>query len=182
MPCLQYFICALHLKCLQHLKYASYLLHSCIKEVAMLHLFQKISAQAHISDNSAQKNFFSSAWQGLFCARANLRHKKKSSILWGLKPVFAATFALLAAMFLLVSCAEPSSSGPRKKTEAQALQALETATNELGKAITTEIAARKTYATASGGTITWRLLPAFYYWVKHHCKTQNKNGKLPETL
>ena len=64
---------------------------------------------AHISDNSAQKNFFSSASQGVFCARANLQHKKKSSILWGFRPVFA----VLASIFLLVSCDPPKSSPPK---------------------------------------------------------------------
>ena len=58
---------------------------------------------------------------------------------------FSDLFAILAAAFLLVSCEPTASSGARKKTEAQALQA---ETGKLEQAITEEIDARKAYVEA----------------------------------
>ena len=57
---------------------------------------------------------------------------------------------LLLAAFVLAAC-EPvqSSLGPPKKTEAQALQALETATEELGTKVNAEIDARAKYVQAA---------------------------------
>ena len=51
--------------------------------------------------------------QGIFCARANFRRKKKSSIFQGFRPVFA----VLAAAFLLVSCEPPVSAPPKATSE-----------------------------------------------------------------
>ena len=69
---------------------------------------------------------------------------------------------LLAAAFLLAACAPvESSSAPRKKTEAEALQALETETGNLGEVISKEIDARVKYvkaADSAGVPIVWRLL------------------------
>ena len=83
------------------------------------------------SDNSAQKPFTGSATQSVFCAHTNLQHKKKSSILWGFWPVFA----VLATIFLLVSCDPPKSSPPPKLSFRQSAvvtsRAHQTYTNEL---------------------------------------------------
>ena len=59
-----------------------------------------------VSDNSAQNNFVSSAWQGVFCAHINFR-RKFSHNLFGVKPVL-----LLLAALALLACDPPKSSSP----------------------------------------------------------------------
>ena len=65
---------------------------------------------------------------------------------------------MLAAIFLLVSCDQPSSSSARgPRAQSQILADLQTKTSELKTAVDNEIEAAKAYVT-SGGTIAWRLL------------------------
>ena len=89
----------------------------CTKELDNGQSISQNSRTTHISDNSAQNNFRSSAQQGVFCTHTSFRHKDfpKSSIFRSFPPVFAlqATLALLlGAIFLLVSCDPPKSSTP----------------------------------------------------------------------
>ena len=114
----------------------------------------RVGAYAPVSHNSTPTYFQDSApsGQSVFCARAkfqSFRHKAFQNSL-----CFRGLFAVLAAAFLLAACAPVGSSpsGPPKKTEAQALQALETETENLEKAINTEIDTRKAYVAAAVST------------------------------
>ena len=97
-----------------------------------------------------------------FCNKKNkprkcFRHKTAYNF-------YQAFSLLLLAAFLLVSCEPPAfSPTPRKKREAEALQSLETETENLGKAINKEIDAREAYVAAVPAgqkveTAMWRLL------------------------